>query len=71
MTLSGLFSVVQTYKIPAMWSEAMATLKSSLPGNPFAVYLIACQHGFLEEAKAAALISTWRSYTNRDYREEV
>ena len=54
-----------------MWPALRITLNLFSPGDPFAVYLVACEHGSLEEAKEAAMLSTPRSYTRRDYGKET
>ena len=71
LTLMDLFSFAEAYKTPLLWPALKESLKSLLPGDPFAVYLIACRHGLVEEAKGAAVISTPRSHTRRDYGEEI
>jgi len=69
--LTVLFPVAHAYKVFSLWLILRAKLKSFLPGDPFAVYLIACRHDFLKEAKEAVMISTPQSYTLRDYGEEI
>ena len=70
-TLTTLFSIVDEYNISSMWPTLRKSLKTFLSGDPFAVYIVACRYGFLEEAKEAAMVSTPRSYTNRDYEKEA
>jgi len=69
-TLAVLFSVLDKYDVASMRSVLRESLITFLPGDPFAVYIVACRFGFPEEAKAAARASTPQSYKNRDYEEE-
>ena len=70
--LAALFSAADKYNITSIYPVLREPLKAFLPQNSFRVYIIACQFGFLEEAKAAARVSTSRSMVNgTDYHEAV
>jgi len=69
-TLADLFSIADQYNFASIWPFLMKSLKGFLPGDPFAVYTIACRHLLFEEAVEAARVSTPLSYLNRDYKEE-
>jgi hypothetical protein len=56
--LSILLSAADKYQITSMWPVLRESLKSFIQAEPFRVYITACRFGFLEEAKAAAKVST-------------
>jgi hypothetical protein len=61
-TLSALLSAADKYDIASMRPILKDALKSFLPRQPFRVYIVACQFGFLEEAKAAARVASTDSF---------
>jgi hypothetical protein len=69
--MSALLSAADKYNIASMWPVLREALKTFPHGDSFRVYVVACRFGFLEEAKAAAKVSTPSSYLNWDYEEEV
>ena len=69
--VSTLLSTADKYHIASMSSSLRESLKSFMRAEPFRVYIIACQFGFLEEAMAAAKISTSSSYIGWEYEEGI
>ena len=56
--LPALLSATDKYNVASMRPALRDALKSFTNTEPFRVYTIACQFGFLEEAKAATKVST-------------
>jgi len=67
----ALLSAADKYDLASMRPILGDSLKTFLPRDSFEVYIIACRFGFLEEAKAAAMVSTPRSTITRDYKKEI
>jgi hypothetical protein len=69
--VSTLLSAADKYHIASMSPSLRESLKSFVQAEPFRVYIIACQFGFLDEAMTAAKISTSSSYVGWEYEEEI
>jgi len=70
--LSALLSATDKYNIGSMLPVLKDALKSFTDDEHFRVYIIACQYGFLEEAKAAAKLSTPKTIIlSEDHEKDV
>lgn len=69
--LPALLSGADKYSIPSMSLVLRNTLKTFIPAESFRVYIIARRFGFLEEAKAAAMTSTWEIISRNVHEKEV
>ena len=69
--LSALFSTADKYNITSINPILRRTLKTFLPDDSFKVFVIACQYGFLEEAKEAAKVSRSQNFVHLNDREDV